>query len=48
VCLGLVWPGGTRTRTVELPPRSRVEVQQFAATLVLEYLRRRLSAEEVP
>jgi nicotinamide-nucleotide amidase len=44
VCLAVAGPGGVHTRTVRLPPRSRVEVQGFATTTALEYLRRRLRA----
>jgi nicotinamide-nucleotide amidase len=42
VCLAVTMPGVDDTRTVELPPRSRVDVQHFAVSAALEFLRRRL------
>lgn len=47
VCVAVATPAGVDARTVHLPPRSRVDLQGFAATTVLEYLRRRLDAGEV-
>lgn len=47
VCVAVAGPTGIHMRTVHLPPRSRVDVQRLAATTALEYLRRRLRAEEV-
>jgi nicotinamide-nucleotide amidase len=45
VCLGFVAPGGVcASRVVHLPGRSRVAVQEFAASAALDYLRRRLAA----
>jgi nicotinamide-nucleotide amidase len=45
VCLGVALPhAATWTRTVELPPRSRTDLQQSAAGVALESLRRRLVA----
>lgn len=45
VCLGVALPHtSTWTRTVELPPRSRTDLQQSAAGVALESLRRRLAA----
>jgi hypothetical protein len=35
--------GGIRTRTVHLPGRTRTDVQEFAASAALDYLRRRLA-----
>lgn len=47
VCLGVALPSApTWARTVELPPRSRVEVQQSATGVALESLRRRLLAAD--
>jgi nicotinamide-nucleotide amidase len=43
VAVALPW-AATWTRTVELPPRTRVELQQFAGGIALEALRRRLAA----
>jgi nicotinamide-nucleotide amidase len=44
VCLGLATPRSAgRTRTVRLPARDRVEVQRFAASVALDWLRRRLA-----
>ncbi|MGH8930401.1 MAG: competence/damage-inducible protein A [Egibacteraceae bacterium] len=43
-CLGVVMPGErVRTRTVHLPGRTRSDVQEFAASAALDYLRRRLA-----
>ncbi len=43
-CLGVVLPGEqVRTRTVHLPGRTRSDVQEFAASAALDYLRRRLA-----
>jgi nicotinamide-nucleotide amidase len=43
-CLGVALPdGAVRTRTVRLPGRTRVDVQEFAASAALDYLRRRLA-----
>lgn len=43
VCVGVVLPGGqARTRTVALPSRSRTQVQEWAASVALDFLRRRL------
>lgn len=47
VCVAVASPTGAHTRTVQVPPRSRVDVQRFAATTALEHLRRRLRTEEV-
>jgi nicotinamide-nucleotide amidase len=45
VCLAVALPpDAVHTRTVRLPPRSRVDLQQFAATAALDHLRRRLTA----
>ncbi|HSJ43473.1 MAG TPA: competence/damage-inducible protein A [Euzebyales bacterium] len=44
VCVAVAVHGSVHTRTVHLPPRSRVESQGFATTTALEYLRRRLRA----
>lgn len=47
VCLAVALPHTvTWTTTLELPARSRAEVQQFAAGVALEALRRRLLAAE--
>ncbi|MGH8884951.1 MAG: CinA family nicotinamide mononucleotide deamidase-related protein [Egibacteraceae bacterium] len=44
-CLGVALPGGAvRTRTGRLPCRTRADVQEFAASAALDYLRRRLAA----
>jgi nicotinamide-nucleotide amidase len=44
VCMGVHLPGaGARTRSVRLPGRERRELQRFAVTVSLEYLRRRLA-----
>ncbi|MGH8905249.1 MAG: competence/damage-inducible protein A [Egibacteraceae bacterium] len=43
-CVGLMLPNGlVRTRTVYLPGRTRTDVQEFAASAALDYLRRRLA-----
>ena len=43
-CLGvLLRDGAVRTRTVHLPGRTRADVQEFAASAALDYLRRRLA-----
>jgi nicotinamide-nucleotide amidase len=47
VCVAVAAPGRVHARTVHLPPRSRLDVQRFAGTTALEYLRRRLRAEVV-
>jgi len=47
VCVAVVSRTAAHARTVRLPPRSRVEVQRFAATTALEYLRRRLLSGQV-
>lgn len=44
VCVGVALPGGVHSRTVELAPRPREDLQEFAASVALEYLRRRLVA----
>lgn len=45
VCLAVALPDDVlHTRTVRLPPRSRVDLQQFGASTALDYLRRRLAA----
>lgn len=42
-CVGLAGPGAdVRTRTVRLPGRSRGDLQEFAASVALDALRRRL------
>jgi len=44
VCLGLAGPdGGVRTRELRLPARSRAQLQEWAASAALDYLRRRLA-----
>jgi nicotinamide-nucleotide amidase len=44
VCVGVSFAGaGERTRTVRLPVRGRAEIQRFAASVALDYLRRRLA-----
>jgi nicotinamide-nucleotide amidase len=44
VCVGVRLPAvGVRTRTVRLPGRGRHELQRFAVTAGIEYLRRRLA-----
>lgn len=50
VCLGVVVPAGasgdtatTDTRTVRLPGRDRVQIQEWAASVALDALRRRLA-----
>lgn len=44
VCVGVVLPDGVaRTRTVVLPSRSRTQVQDWAASVALDFLRRQLS-----
>jgi nicotinamide mononucleotide (NMN) deamidase PncC len=47
VCVAVATPGGVHARTVHLPTRARVDLQRFAATTALEYLRRRLRAGDV-
>lgn len=43
ICVGVVLPGGVRhVRTIDLPARPRQDVQEFAASVALDYLRRRL------
>lgn len=42
VCLAAVLPSTAHARTLHLPPRSRVDLQQASATVALEHLRRRL------
>jgi nicotinamide-nucleotide amidase len=45
VCVGAMLPdGGVQARTVELPPRSRTDLQQFSASIALDFLNRRLAA----
>lgn len=53
VCLGVVVPSGasgdtatTDTRTVRLPGRDRVQIQEWAASVALDALRRRLAELE--
>ncbi|HEX6257477.1 MAG TPA: competence/damage-inducible protein A [Euzebyales bacterium] len=48
VCLAVTMPGLDDSRTVELPPRSRAEVQHFAVAAALEFLRRRLVRAAAP
>lgn len=44
VCLGLAWGDSARaSTTVMLPPRSRQDMQEFAASVALDFLRRRLA-----
>lgn len=44
VCAGVVLPDGVaRTRTLALPSRSRTQVQDWAASVALDFLRRQLS-----
>jgi len=44
VCLGLAGlDGGVQTRELRLPSRSRAQVQEWAASAALDYLRRRLA-----
>ncbi len=44
VCVGVVAPDGEpRTRELRLPSRSRTELQEWAASAALDYLRRRLA-----
>lgn len=44
VCLGLAGPDGdVRTRELRLPARSRTQLQEWAASAALDYLRRRLA-----
>jgi nicotinamide-nucleotide amidase len=44
VCVAAVLPeGAPQTRTVRLPGRGRVETQEFAASVALDHLRRRLA-----
>jgi nicotinamide-nucleotide amidase len=46
VCLGLVTPDGVpRTRSLQLPGRERVELQEWAAGAALDFLRRRLAEQ---
>lgn len=43
VCLGVALAGGAvRTTTVRLPSRTRADLQEFAASAALDFLRRRL------
>jgi nicotinamide-nucleotide amidase len=45
VCLGAVLAGGeAHARTVTLPPRPRQDMQEFGASIALDFLRRRLTA----
>jgi PncC family amidohydrolase len=45
VCLGVVLAGGAaHARTVTLPPRPRQDMQEFSASIALDFLRRRLAA----
>ena len=47
VCVGATLPdGGVYARTVELPPRSRTDLQQFSASIALDFLNRRLAAAQ--
>lgn len=47
VCLGLALPGGAvHTRALLLPGRSRAQIQEWAASVALDFARRRLG--EVP
>ncbi|CAN5899752.1 competence/damage-inducible protein A [soil metagenome] len=49
VCLAVALPGDVlHARTVRLPPRSRVDLQQFSASTALDYLRRRLASAAEP
>lgn len=44
-CVAVAGPDGVpRSRTVTLPGRSRADIQEFAASIALDYLRRRLAA----
>lgn len=44
ICLGAVLANGdTRARTVQLPPRPRQDMQEFGASVALDFLRRRLA-----
>jgi nicotinamide-nucleotide amidase len=45
VCLSVVLPdGAAHARTVNLPPRARQDMQEFSASIALDFLRRRLAA----
>jgi nicotinamide mononucleotide (NMN) deamidase PncC len=45
LCLGAVLADDTtHARTVELPPRPRQDMQEFGASIALDFLRRRLVA----
>jgi nicotinamide-nucleotide amidase len=45
LCLGAVLAdGSSHARTVQLPPRPRQDMQEFGASLALDFLRRRLAA----
>jgi nicotinamide mononucleotide (NMN) deamidase PncC len=45
VCLGTVLAdGASHTHTVRLPPRPRQDMQEFSASIALDFLRRRLTA----
>jgi nicotinamide-nucleotide amidase len=45
VCLGTVLAdGASHTHTVQLPPRPRQDMQEFSASIALDFLRRRLTA----
>lgn len=49
ICLAVVLPPDVvHTRTVQLPPRSRIDLQQFGASVALDHLRRRLAAAASP
>jgi nicotinamide-nucleotide amidase len=44
VCVGVVLPDGVaRTRELQVPGRSRTEIQEWAASVALDYTRRRLA-----
>jgi nicotinamide-nucleotide amidase len=46
ICVGVALPdGATHGRTIELPPRSRADMQEFAASITLDLLRRRLAED---
>ncbi|HSK95863.1 MAG TPA: CinA family protein, partial [Euzebyales bacterium] len=49
VCLGTVLAdGASHARTVQLPPRPRQDMQEFGASVALDFLRRRLVAATSP
>lgn len=44
VCVGLALPGGAvHTRALQLPGRSRAQIQEWAASVALDFTRRRLA-----